>query len=298
VPSVTTIAGPDRTATAVAASQQEFPDGGAGAVALARDDLFPEGLTGVPLAVAKHAPLLLSDPDNLNADTATEIVRVLAKGGTVYLLGGTYSLSATVADQVAALGYVIQRIGGATRYDTATDIAQALGDPTTVFEADGTDFPDALSAASAAVLDHGAILLTEGSVQSAATAAYLGSVHPTRYALGGPAAAADPGATPIVGADRYATSAMVAAQFFPQATEVGAATGENFPDALTGGTTMAAAGDPLVLVAPTFTSVAALPPTLASYLSSLKGVVTQILVFGGVYAVPIAVGQTLQQAVG
>jgi hypothetical protein len=91
---------------------------------------------------------------------------------------------------------------------------------------------------------------------------------------------------------------MVATQFFPSAGEVGAATGENFADALTGGTTIAALGDPMVLVAPTFTSVAALPPTLASYLASLKGIVAEIIVFGGTLALPSDVGQAMLQAVG
>ncbi len=296
-PTVTQVGGPGRVGTAVLASQLEFPTGGAGAVVLARDDLFPDGLTGVPFAVAKHAPLLLSDPHALSPATATEISRVLAKGGTVYLLGETDALSTEVESAVQALGYTTQRVGGATRYDTAVSIANALGSPTTVFEADGLDFPDALSAGSAATLEHGAILLTQGTVQSPQTASYLGSVKPTtKYALGGPAAAADSSATPIVGSDRYATSAMVAAKFFPKVAEVGAATGRDFADALTGGVTVASANAPLLLVDPSFTSVAALPSTLWSYLQGLDGTVTQIVVFGGTNAVPAAVAQTLQAA--
>jgi putative cell wall-binding protein len=297
-PPVTNVSGPNRVGTAVAASQTEFPNGGAGAVVLARSDLFPDALTGVPLAVAKDAPLLLTEPTELDPATATEIQRVLAKGGIVYLLGGTDALSAGVEAAVQALGYQTTRIGGIDRYATAIDIAQALGSPKVVFEADGTNFPDALSAGSAAVQQKGCILLTLGSSQDPETAAYLAALDPTtEYALGGPAASADPTATPIVGADRYGTSAMVAAQFFPDATGLGAATGLDFPDALTGGTLEAASGNPLILVDPSYTSVSALPSVLATYLHSLETTLKGIVVFGGPAALPAAVTTALQDAV-
>jgi len=47
-------------------------------------------------------------------------------------------------------------------------------------------------------------------VQAAETAAYL-AAHPGKhYAVGGPASAADPSATAVIGSDRYVTSTMVA----------------------------------------------------------------------------------------
>jgi hypothetical protein len=60
-------------------------------------------------------------------------------GGTVYLLGQTNGLSKTVESQVQALGYKTVRIGGATRFLTAIDIAEALGNPGVIFEADGAE---------------------------------------------------------------------------------------------------------------------------------------------------------------
>src|SRR5207302_1812236 len=72
----------------------------------------------------------------------------------------------------------------------------------------------------------------------------------TRFALGGPAAAADPSATPIVGTDRYATSAAIATQFFASPTVVGIADGLAFPDALSGGVHIGAQHGPMLLVLP------------------------------------------------
>ena len=56
------------------------------------------------------------------------------------------------------------------------------------------NFPDALSAVPAAVALHGAIVLTDGFAQAAATSAYLAAHATSRYAVGGPAAYADPSA--------------------------------------------------------------------------------------------------------
>ena len=157
---------------------------------LARSDTFADALAGTPLAVGKHGPLLLTGSSSLSSATSAEIQRVLAPGATVYVLGGISAITPAVANAVAALGHPVVRISGADRFATAAQVAAALGNPNIVFEADGTNFPDALSAGSAAAEAGGVVLLTAGSGQSAPTAAYL-AAHPSakRYAIGGPAAA-------------------------------------------------------------------------------------------------------------
>ena len=111
------LAGANRDATAVLVSQTEFPTAhSAKAVVLASDAAYPDALAGSPLAVAKHAPLLLTPPGSLAAVTATEISRVLPKGGTVYVLGAAAAvLSPTVATQIVGLGDIAQRIAGDDR---------------------------------------------------------------------------------------------------------------------------------------------------------------------------------------
>ena len=183
----------------------------------------------------------------------------------MYLLGGTAAIPDSVATTLTGLGFNVVRYAGTDRYDTALKVATALGGPSTVFLATGTNFPDALSAGPAAAASHGVVLLTDGSTLPAAVKAYL-SAHPgTVYAVGGPAVAADPAATPLQGADRYATAAAVATAIFTAPTSVGVASGVTFPDALSGGAYQAQAGGPILLTAPT-----ALATATGTYLTACQ----------------------------
>jgi hypothetical protein len=284
---VARVAGASRDATAVAASQDQFTAAGsAKAVVLTRNDTYPDALAGGPFAAAKGGPLLLTGSTSLDTAVQAEIIRVLPKGGTVYILGGTSAISSSVEDAITELGFTVSRISGADRFATAVAIADAMGDPTTVFEATGLNYPDALAGGPAAIQAKGAILLTNGSTQSTATAQYLAAhTGGTHYALGGPAASADGSATALVGSDRFATAAKVADKFFPNATTVGVATGTNFPDALASGPDLAAKGAPLLLVAPT----GAVPAAATAELLTLSGTVTNAVVFGGTASVSDAV---------
>jgi hypothetical protein len=198
------------------------------------------------------------------------------------MLGGTSALSATVETQVSSLGFTVVRLWGTDRYATAVAVADALGDPSTVLEASGVGYPDAVSAAPAAVAAEGAILLTAGSAQSQPTASYLNAHDGVRYAIGGPAATADPSATAIVGSDRYGTNAAVDRVFFPTATTFAVATGANFPDALSAGAFCGNRGGmPLLLLPPTGT----LPEATDAYLRTHDLGVTETDVIGGSSAI-------------
>lgn len=278
----TRVSGSTRVDTAVAASKAQFAAGAAKAVVLARDDSFADALAGGPLAAHVGGPLLLTSPTGLDAQARAEIQRVALAGATVYILGGPAAIASPVDDQLASLGYVPDRIYGETRFATAVAIAHAMGDPTTIFEATGLNYPDALAGGPAAAAAGGAILLTNGSQQAPETAAYLAGLSAsTRYALGGPAAHADPSASPIVGSDRFDTSDRIAAKFFPAATKIGIATAYNFPDALGAGPLLASQGAPLVLVP----SSGVLSASTYEYLSSNGAGVTSGTVFGGTTAV-------------
>ena len=136
---------------------------------------------------------------------------MLPPGGPVYLLGGPGALSRDVENAVNAAGYSAVRLEGADRDSTALAVVGALGDPGTIVLTTGQNFPDALAAGAAAAHLGAGILMTDGPTLSPEVANYL-KAHPgdTVYAIGGPAAAADPAATAIVGADRYDTAVRVA----------------------------------------------------------------------------------------
>lgn len=290
------LAGADRIGTAVAVSNDSYPAAGsAQAVVLARADAFPDALAGTPLAKLKDGPLLLTDSTSLSPATQAELTRVLTPGKTVFVLGGPAAISAAVANQVAALGYTVTRIGGADRFETAVFIAQqGLGNPGTLLFATGLDFADALSAGAAAAKIGGAVLLTNGAAQATATQAYvnLRGAGLTLFALGGPAAAAVPSAQSIIGVDRFDTAVKVAQRFFTTPTVVGVASGRAFPDGLTGGAHIAKKGGPLLLTEPT-----GLPVVDDTYLKAQAASITTAYIYGGVAAISAGVAGSVLAAI-
>lgn len=276
---LTRLAGSTRVETAIRTSRDAFPtaDSATSAV-LANDHSFADALSGVPLASAVDGPLLLTGRDRLDPAVAQELERVLPSRATVYLLGGTGALADAVARDVQALGFTITRFAGENRYATAVVIAeQGLGSPDTIFEATGHNFADALTGGSAAAAAGGAILLTDGSTQSVETAVYIAR-HPAarRFALGGPASAADPSATALAGRDRYATATAVAKHFFSGPRTIGVASGLSFPDALAGGANIAIRNGPMLLVA----REAPLPAPTVDYVRSQSAIDHSVL-YGG-----------------
>jgi putative cell wall-binding protein len=288
------LSGADRFGTAIAASLVEFPTAlSASAVVLARSDDYPDALVGTALATARNAPLLFANGGALTAATVTEIQRVLPAGGTVYLLGGLAAVPASVATTLTGLGFVVVRYGGADRFATSLLVADALGDPSTVLLATGINFPDALAAGPAAAHVAGVVLLTDGTVLTAAVRAYL-TGHPGKvYAIGGPAVTADPAATPLSGADRYGTAAAVAAALFTAPNNVGVASGTQFPDALSGGAFQGHFGGPIVLTDP-----GVLPAPTSAYLTSADTTIVTTSIFGGTAALSTAVQTSISTALG
>ena len=279
--------------TAIATSKQAFPQSdSATAVVLASSTSFADELAAGPLAAHVGGPLLLTGGSGsttvLDPRVVAEIQRVLAPGGTVDIVGGDLAVPAGADATLQQDGYVVHRLAGSTAPATAVAVAEALGNPSTVFEVTDTAPWDGIAAAPAAIAAGGAILLTNGRVQAPETAAYL-QAHPadTRYAVGGTfaAAGADPSATAVAGATAEATSAAVAARFFPTPNDFGAASTLDFQDGLVGGLYMATGGrsGPLLLVDPNATPL--LDPAVVSYLRTLAPG-TPGTVFGGPLAFP------------
>jgi uncharacterized delta-60 repeat protein len=286
--------GDDRILSSIAISKASYADGKASAVVLSRSDDFADALAAIPLAVKKQAPLLLTGRQTLDDRVLAELTRVLPVGRTVYVLGGPSALSEDVVDRVQRWGYAVQRLGGDTRYDTAVVIATTgLGSPSIAVETTGQSFADALAAGAAAANVGGAVLLTAGRELPDATAAYVARAT-TRIAVGGPAAAADPGAAAIVGDDRYETAVLTAKVFFDDEVGViGVASGASFADALAGGVHAALLGGPLLLLPPS----GGLPTVVSIYLRD-QAALPSAYVYGGTNALPADVAGQLQTALG
>ena len=291
-------AGNDRIATAIAASSDLYPSPAkVEAVVLSRSDSYADALAGTPLANYKLAPLLLTGRDTLDTRTEAEIARILPTSKTVYILGGTAAISDAVATSLANSGYVIVRLAGSNRYETAVKIADAIGQINTVLLTTGTDFRDGLVAGAAAGVASSdgrtAVLLTDGKTMPTETRDYLAANgSDVRFAIGAPAAAADPGATAIVGGDDADTSRMVAERFFPTVAAASIASVANFPDALSGGSHAAKFGAPLLLTDP-----GTLSESVKGYLFGAKSGIVVAYVYGGTSAVSESVRNDVVQAI-
>jgi putative cell wall-binding protein len=285
------LAGDDRVATAIAVSQAALPDAASAAgVILASAGGFADALAGTPLAVARDGVVLLTPREALDDRVRAEIGRVMQPDGTVYVLGGPHAISEAVVDALVASGFHTQRVAGADRFETAVAVAGLFEDPATIYLATGRDFPDAIAAGAAAGVSAGVVLLTDGPRMPDSTNDFL-RTHPNVpvNAIGGDAERAMPSAASFVGEDRYATAVLVADHVLSGSTTVGVASGERFPDAITGGAHIAALGGALVL-----TRADSLPEATADWL--VDAPVIAPFVYGGPVAISDAVVAAIEAA--
>lgn len=292
-PRVIRLAGANRYATAAAVSAHHYPDGTASAF-VATGLNFPDALAGAAAAATEAAPLLLTA--SVPAPTATELTRLAPED--ILVLGGTSAISAATATSLGAYG-TVERLSGADRYLTAIEISKHAypvnGSADVVVVATGTNFPDALAAASAAVALGGPVLLTPPNALPAVVAAEIERLDPDEIlVLGGSAAIsgavfnaldAIAPATRVSGADRYATAVAVSAHVFTVPADVDRvyiAVGTNFPDALAGAAAAAAMGAPVLLVQSN-----SVPAAVAAEITRLGP--THIYILGGTAVISAAV---------
>lgn len=255
------IEGPTRFATAAMIARDAFPEPGTVFVTTGND--FPDALAGgaAAAAVSPGAPVLLTSPTSLSAETRTEIE---ARGSIhrIVVLGGPQAVSPAVEAELRSFAPT-ERIGGADRFETAAAVTrQFFPDPVqTVYMATGTNFPDALGATAAAAAFDAPVMLATPTGLPTSTARELARLDPSTVKLVGGNTALGPevvdairdllpGATiqRLDGSDRFATNAMLVADAFPdRVPTVYLATGEAFPDALSGGPAAATHGAPILL---------------------------------------------------
>jgi len=284
-------AGVTAEGTAIQISKETFTTG-ADTVILAQVNQFPDALAGAPLAYKLQAPILLSPSSGLTEDIRAELQRLAPK--TIYLLGGTAALSAQIENELRQ-AYEVKRLYGYTAEGTARAIAQELGTKGKAVVASVRYFQDALVISSWAARQGIPILLTEPQTISADTQTALQELKVTEsLVIGGTAVVGAkvmeqlPFPSRISGITAYDTAAAVLQAYPPTTSRVEIATGENYPDALTGAVRAAFYGSRVVLV-PTQSEI---PSSLALLLKSWQG--TQVEALGGIFALPEKVVQTVQ----
>jgi putative cell wall-binding protein len=242
------ISGSDRYSTAVQISQQGWTT--SDTVVLAKGTDFPDALAGGPLAFQEDAPILLTKKDSLPSVTEKEIKNLNAK--TAILLGGTAAISSKVEKKLEKMGLGIKRYGGSDRYATAALIAKQINSEVAVV-ANGENFPDALAVAPYASKNGIPILLTKKDKLPSATKKEMDKKTQT-IIVGGTAVVSAtlerklPGAKRYAGNGRYSTTREIVTKLPLGNESAYIASGENFPDALTGSVLAAKKNSPIVLV--------------------------------------------------
>lgn len=277
--------------TAVRISEATFTTG-ADTVIIAQANQFPDALAGAPLAYKLQAPILLSPSQGLTEDVRTEIERLAPK--SIYLLGGTAALSSTIESELRQK-YEVKRLSGYTAEGTACEIARELGTRGRAVIASVHYFQDALVISSWAARQGVPILLTEAQALSADTQAALEELSITQALVIGGTAVVGPSVMDhlpfpnrISGNTAYDTAVAVLQEYPPTTNKLEIATGESYPDALTGAVRASLYGSMVVLV-PTKTTI---PSSLATLLKSWKG--RQVEAFGGAVALPEKVLETVE----
>ncbi|GAB4278910.1 MAG: hypothetical protein Kow0056_11660 [Coriobacteriia bacterium] len=297
------LAGSNRYETAARISQEAYPDAGSvDYVVVATGLNWPDALGGASLCGAREAPLLLTDPNELSSATRDEIVRL--GPDKAYVLGGSGAVSDHVYDQLEGLVGIgdVKRLGGTNRYETAQIIAhetmtilQAAGRWTqAAFVATGENFPDALAASPISAANGWPIYLTRPDALGSTKAAMQSDGVTHGYVVGGSGVVSDDvfddlnatftGFIRYGGTNRYQTAANLADAAYEGLgmywSRPAIATGENFPDALTGGVLEGSDYSPLLL-----TPKDSLHPSAASVLEARKDSIYELRFLGGTGAV-------------
>ena len=190
--SVRRVAGATRYATAAAVADA-LPL--TNTVYVASGTRFADALAVAPLAATTGRPILLVTTDAVPPATRAALERM--DPAHVVIVGGRMAVGEQVADALAAPGRGVERLAGASRYETGAavfraEVAAGL-DPSTVWLAAGTAFADAVAAGPAAAAAGHPLLLVPGHDLRVAPAPIsalrdLGDVLGHVVVLGGPAA--------------------------------------------------------------------------------------------------------------
>lgn len=279
LPSSIRLAGSDRYETAVEIAKDGWQQ--SQYVIIVSGENFPDALSATPLAKKYNAPILPVKGSSLSSNILNEISRLGAQNA--FIVGGSGAVSLGIEDQLVNLGIVTTRIAGVDRYETSSKVAKLIGTSNGVVLTSGENYPDALSIAPIAGSKQMPILLTKAKILPKSIQDFITSNYISKsYVVGGTGAVSDGvisglnNFTRLSGSDRYGTNLAVINEFINDLnfSTVTIATGENFPDALSGSAEAANLSSPIILASSRYYAAEDL---LQSKLASIS----QFKIFGG-----------------
>jgi len=264
-PSVIRLGGRDRIATSLRISDEGWADDGAPCAVIAGGYDFADAMAGVPLAAMLDAPVLLTKGDVPESELMTQLEKLGTKKAV--LLGGEGRISADFAAALESRGIAVERISGRDRYATAAAVGRRMlelgAQPDRIFITSGASYPDALSVSPAAgVLGLPILYAAPDGSLSADTLEFLAQCGtPDAVIVGGSAAVPEAVSQSLAaagvsvserlsGPDRYKTSLAVNRRFDTvlSGERIALASGEDFPDALSGSALAARQAIPVMLI--------------------------------------------------
>ena len=146
---------------------------------------FADGLS----ASAVNMPILLVK-DSLNSSQQA-FLSSLSGGNKIYIIGGTNAVNKNTANALAAYG-TVERIEGATRYETSVNIAKKFfTDADCAVLAYAQNFPDGLSGGPLAYALNAPLVLTAGGKEGVAVTYAAQAGIKSGVVLGGPTLISD-----------------------------------------------------------------------------------------------------------
>lgn len=241
------------------------------AVVLASGNNWPDAVSGTDLAKVNKAPILLLDKTTDvqgSQETFDYIRQHVSTEGKVFILGGTGVVPQDFTQYLINMGFSpssIQQIGGIDRDETSFLIAKMLNIHYFVLVSD-QNFSDALSVAPHVSADSSVLLVSNSGLTVNGEKEYLdnspsvitvgdlsnniASIYPRAYNPAG-IGINEPDPLGIGIGSEYYTNACMAGSGFDTAF---IATGEDYPDALTGsvlaGSIGGYQGSPIIFVKP------------------------------------------------
>ncbi len=152
-PTVVRMAGSDRYEVSRNITRDAFGGTGSNVAYVATGVTFPDALSASAAAGALDAPVILVQGAQLQLDPATAALIAELGVKDVRIAGGAASVSTGIENSLKAVSGVtsVTRVGGSDRFQVSGAINRAaFTSASTVFVANGMNFPDALSGAAVA----------------------------------------------------------------------------------------------------------------------------------------------------